>query len=226
MLAPADLFDFRGSLIEELFTEVTMPWDPLGRIKKFLADRVEPAIHGAVHPTAVIEGAVFIDEGAKVEPGAYIQGPCWIGKGSQVRQGAYIRGSVYVGEKCVVGHVTEVKNSLFLDGAKAGHFAYVGDSILGKGVNLGAGTKLANFRLDAGNILLNVDGESVDTGLRKFGALLGDDVQTGCNSVTSPGTVIGRKSWIYSNTTVPKGIYEAGKIILNKERRLITLPQR
>lgn len=226
MLAPADLFDFRGSFVEELFIEAGMPWDPLGRIKEFLAERIEPGVHGTVHPTAVIEGDVYIDKSAKVEPGAYIQGPCWIGRESQVRQGAYIRGSVFVGKKCVVGHVTEVKNALFLDGAKAGHFAYVGDSILGKGVNLGAGTKLANFRLDGGNIHLNVDGENIDTGLRKFGALLGDDVQTGCNSVTSPGTVIGRKSWIYSNTTVPKGIFDANRIILNKERRLVTLPQR
>jgi len=222
MLTAHDLFDFEGSFIAELFEKIERPWEILALIKPFLEERIEPAIKGDVHPAAVLEGQVFIDEDVHVEPGAYIQGPCWIGRGSEVRQGAYIRGSVVVGQRCVVGHATEVKNAIFLDDAKAGHFAYVGDSILGRDSNLGAGTKLANFKLDAANISLRAEGERIDTALRKMGALLGDRVQTGCNSVTSPGCIIGRESWVYANTTVPNGVYGAHQILYSEGRRLVT----
>ncbi len=226
MVTPRELFDFDGFYMEEIFAGTQTPWGILSRIKPFLEERVKAEVRGTVHPGAVVEGEVFIDEGAVVEPGAFIQGPTWIGKNSHVRHGAYVRGSAAVGAGCIVGHATEVKNSIFLDGSKAGHFAYVGDCVLGKGVNLGAGTKLANFKLDGGNVSLPVDGRTVDTGLRKFGALLGDDVQTGCNSVTSPGTVLGRGSWVYANTTVPRGIYPAGHILLSQGRRLVVKPKR
>lgn len=226
MVTVRDLFDFAGSFMQAEFEKAVQPWDVLARIKHFLEQNLEPAIKGNVHPTAVVEANVFIDEGVAVEPHAYIQGPTWIGKGSAVRQGAYIRGKTVVGERCIVGHATEVKNAVFLDESKAGHFAYVGDSILGKGVNLGAGTKLANFKLDAGNVALNNGGQLVDTGLRKFGALLGDGVQTGCNSVTSPGCVVGRECWIYANTTVPNGVYEANQIFFSQGRRIVSRRRR
>jgi NDP-sugar pyrophosphorylase family protein len=221
MLMTRDLFSFEGSFAEEIFAAAGMPWEVLPRIQPFLKDRLEPEILGKIHPTAVLEGDLFIAAGAKVEPGAFIQGPCWIGEDSEVRQGAYIRGNVVVGRGCVVGHATEVKNAVFLDKAKAGHFAYVGDSVLGRDVNLGAGTKLANFKLDGGNISLNIGGVKTDTGLRKFGALLGDGVQTGCNSVTSPGCILGRESWVYANTTVPSGVFDARQILSSHGRRLV-----
>jgi NDP-sugar pyrophosphorylase family protein len=142
-----------------------------------------------------------------VEPGALIRGPALIGPNSEVRQGAYVRGSVLVGEGCVVGHATEVKNGLFLDGAKAGHFAYVGDSILGFGVNLGAGTKLANLKIIEGTIRLRGPDGPVDTGRRKLGAVLGDGTETGCNSVTSPGALMAPKTMVFPNTTVPAGAH-------------------
>jgi NDP-sugar pyrophosphorylase family protein len=145
-----------------------------------------------VSPHAVIEGAVYIAPGAKVEPTAYIKGPCIIGPDTEVRHGAYIRGNVFVGKGCVVGHATEVKSSVFLDGAKAGHFAYVGDSILGPGVNLGAGTKLANLKLKKNEVRLEDPdtGKFFGTGLKKFGAVIGRGVQVGCNAVLSPGTLL------------------------------------
>ncbi len=226
MLNTRDLFDFSGTFMEDEFDRARQPWDILARIKAFLGEHLEREIRGDVHPTAVVEPDVFIDEGVIVEPGAFIQGPTWIGKGSSVRQGAYVRGNCVVGEQCIVGHATEVKNAVFLDHAKAGHFAYVGDSILGKGVNLGAGTKLANFKLDAGNVSLQVDGKQIDTGLRKFGALLGDNVQTGCNSVTSPGCVVGPECWIYANTTLPSGIYEGRQIFFSQGRRIASRRRR
>lgn len=152
----------------------------------------EPVVLGRVHPQAVIEGPVYIAKNANVEASAYIQGPTYIGPGTEVRHGAYIRGNVYVGQACIVGHTTEVKGAVFLDGAKAGHFAYVGDSILGQNVNLGAGTKLANLKLKGDEVFFQdpISGDRIRSGLRKFGALLGDYAQTGCNSVLSPGTLL------------------------------------
>ena len=142
--------------------------------------------------TCTITGRVYIDENVLVEPYSYIKGPCYIGKGSEIRQAAYIRGNVYVGSECVVGHTTEVKSAVFLDGAKAGHFSYVGDSILGQNSNLGAGTKLANLKFNGSSVSIKdpTTNKRVETGLRKLGAIIGDRVQLGCNSVTNPGTLI------------------------------------
>ena len=151
-----------------------------------------PMILGKVHPSSVIEGRVYIAEGAHVEPHTYIQGPTIIGPQSEVRHGAYIRGNVFVGRKCVVGHTTEVKGSLFFDEAKAGHFAYVGDSILGFNVNLGAGTKLANLKIRGREVSILDPNTNVKigSGLRKFGSIVGDHAQTGCNTVLSPGSLL------------------------------------
>lgn len=171
-----------------------------------------PMIKGKVHPQAVIEGQVFISEGATVEPTAYIKGPCFIGPGAEIRHGAYIRGNVYIGKDAVVGHTTEVKGSIFLDDAKAGHFAYVGDSILGRNVNLGAGTKLANLKLRGDEVSIKdpVTDEDVKSGLRKFGAIIGDHAQTGCNAVLSPGTILMPKTavmpCVHFQGTLKKGI--------------------
>lgn len=151
-----------------------------------------PIVKGIVHSSAVLEGRVYVAENAKVGPHSYIQGPCYIGPEAEVRHAAFIRGNVYIGPKAVVGHTTEVKGSIFFDGAKAGHFAYVGDSILGKEVNLGAGTKLANLRLDHREVKVThpLTKQRFSSGLKKLGAILGDFAQTGCNSVLSPGTVL------------------------------------
>ncbi|MCP4665269.1 MAG: glucose-1-phosphate thymidylyltransferase, partial [Deltaproteobacteria bacterium] len=132
----------------------------------------------------LFDSRITIGEGTIVEPGALIKGPTIIGNHSEVRQGAYLRGNCLVGNRCVVGHATEVKTSVMLDGAKAGHFAYIGDSILGNNVNLGAGTKLANRKIVDVEMKIRVEGESYQTGLRKLGAILGDKTETGCNSVT------------------------------------------
>lgn len=167
----------------------------------------------------LMAGAVFsggdirIGRGALVEPGAMISGPALIGDASEVRQAAYLRGRVLVGTGCVVGHATEVKNAVFLDGAKAGHFAYIGDSILGGRVNLGAGTRLANLRLVPGEVRVRTAGGLVSTGMRKLGAVLGDGVQTGCNTVTNPGTLMGPRSLTLPNVTVESGYHPAGSVI-------------
>lgn len=159
-------------------------------------------------------GSVLWDEdihlapGAVVEPGALIKGPTIVGSCTEVRQGAYIRGKCIVGKGCVVGHTTEMKSSVMLDNSKAGHFAYIGDSILGNSTNLGAGTKLANLKMREGNVHLRIGGELLDTGLRKLGAIIGDDVEIGCNSVTNPGCLLGKGSMILPVSSVPAGWHE------------------
>ena len=184
--------------------------------------RIQVWIEGERVPEAAVicAGSIFLDfrveigSGVVIEPGALLKGPAIIGNNSEVRQAAYIREDCFVGAGCVVGHATEIKHSLFLNGAKAGHFAYIGDSILGNQVNLGAGTKLANLRFGPGSVRIKTgSGESLDTGRRKIGAVLGDHVQTGCNSVTNPGVFLGQHSLISPNSTVKPGLYRARTII-------------
>ena len=145
---------------------------------------------------------IVVDATATVEAGAYLIGPCYIGPRAVVRSGAYVREFSWICADAVVGHATEIKHSILLPGAKAPHFNYVGDSILGKDVNLGAGTKLSNLRNDGGEVHVRLNGERIPSGLRKFGAVLGEGVATGCNSVTNPGVVLGCNSTVWPNTTV------------------------
>lgn len=194
-LSPAAFFDLDAAGLDcrELFEgDGARAWDALGRrLEAWLSQRCRRDIRGRVEEGAFVIGEVVLGEGSVIEPGAYVKGPCWIGRDVEVRHGAYIRGQSFIGDGSVVGHATEVKGSIFLPGAKAGHFAYVGDSVLGRDVNLGAGTKLANLRLQGDEVRVKAGGALVATGLRKLGAILGDRVQTGCNSVTNPGTMLG-----------------------------------
>jgi NDP-sugar pyrophosphorylase family protein len=156
---------------------------------------------------------VFVGPGSVIEPGALITGPTIIGARCEIRQGAYIRGHCLVGDGCVVGHTTEMKHSVMLNGAKAGHFAYIGDSILGNRTNLGAGTKLANLKIVDTPVSVSVQGRRHDTGLRKFGAVVGDDSETGCNSVTNPGTLLGRRCRVCPCVSVKGGYYPDRSIV-------------
>jgi acetyltransferase-like isoleucine patch superfamily enzyme len=161
----------------------------------------------------LLPGAFLGDDEIEISPGvllessATVYGPTFLGPGSTVRQGAYVRGSVYLGTDALIGHATEAKNSILLDNAKAGHFAYLGDSIIGKDVNLGAGTKLANLKMSYHPYHFTVDGVSLSVERRKFGAILGDGVETGCNSVTNPGTLIGQNSKVMPNASVRAGYH-------------------
>jgi acetyltransferase-like isoleucine patch superfamily enzyme len=151
--------------------------------------------------------SIEIGPGVLVESGAFINGPTVLGPNTVVRQGAYVRGSVLTAEGAVIGHATEAKNVVMLEGAKAGHFAYLGDSVLGKNVNLGAGTKLANLKMSSLPYRFKVDGELVVVNRRKFGAILGDSVETGCNSVINPGTLLGQSSRVMPNVSVRAGYH-------------------
>ena len=159
------------------------------------------------------KGPICIDDRASIGECVRIEGPCYIGPNAEVRHGAYIRPYTWLCCDSVVGHASEVKHSLLLPGAKAPHFNYVGDSILGKDVNLGAGCKLSNLRNDGRSVLVRgLEGGSVDSGLRKFGAILGDGVAIGCNAVTNPGVIIGINSNIWPNVNV-SGVFGANSTI-------------
>lgn len=163
---------------------------------------------------AILSGEqIIIGRGVFVEAGALIKSPVIIDDCTEIRQGAYLRGYCLVGKRCVVGHVTEVKHSIFLNDAKAGHFAYLGDSILGNQVNLGAGTKLANLRFTGGEVPVRTPAGTMATGLRKLGAIMADGVRTGCNSVTNPGTLLGKRAMLLPNTTAPSGYHPPNSLI-------------
>jgi NDP-sugar pyrophosphorylase family protein len=221
-LRPEAFFDLRGFEHTALFEGVEFVWEVLGRIGGYLDRVLKPEILGTVMEGARVEGTVYLGEGAVIETGAYVKGPALIGPGCQVRHGAYIRGKLLAGRDCVIGHSTEVKNALFLDNAKAPHFAYVGDSILGRAVNLGAGTRLANLRIDNRSVVVRLRTDEgirrIETGRRKFGAILGDGVQTGCNSVLSPGSLLGKGAMVYPNTSV-YGFHGPGTIIRGIDTR-------
>ncbi len=211
MFRPQDFFDLTSFEYADLFADLEYVWEALSKLATYLALHTpqENCIRGTVHPGALLVGEhILIEEGAVVEPGAYIEGPCIIGRGCVVRHGAYVRANTLAGANSVIGHTTETKNAIFLPESKAAHFAYVGDSILGTRVNLGAGTKLANYRLGGGQIKLRVDGRIIPTGLHKFGAILGDNCQLGCNSVCNPGTLLGPRCAVRPLTTV-KGYHPA-----------------
>jgi len=174
-----------------------------------LLDGASVIMAGAV----LVGDKIALGQGVLVESGAMIKSPSIIGDRSEVRQGAYLRGYCLAGKRCVLGHTTEIKHSILLNDAKAGHFAYLGDSILGNDTNLGAGTKLANLRFLPGTITVFHDGRRIDTTRRKLGGILGDTCQTGCNSVTSPGTLMAKGAVLMPNVTAKSG-YHGEKVIL------------
>jgi NDP-sugar pyrophosphorylase family protein len=177
-----------------LFSQVEFVWDALKRIPEFLKTLGKGKLEIQIPNGVYLENveSIFIEKGAIIEPGVYMKGPIFIGKGCEIRQGAYLRGNVFLEEGAVVGHGSEVKNSIFLKGAHAAHFNYVGDSILGENSNLGAGVKCANYRLDQKEVGVWIEEKKVMSGLKKLGVILGNRSQIGCNSVTSPGTLIGQ----------------------------------
>ena len=180
-------------------------------------------------PIFLADQKVLIGKGTILEPSAIIKGPAIIGKHCEIRQGAYIRGNVIVGNHCIIGHATEIKNSIVMNHTEAGHFNYIGDSILGSYVNMGAGSRLANVQFRSHEekkqeliepIIIPLVGKEVETGLQKFGAILGDNVELGCNVVLCPGTLMAKDSWVYPNVTVSKGYYPPNTFLGPKERKL------
>jgi UDP-N-acetylglucosamine diphosphorylase / glucose-1-phosphate thymidylyltransferase / UDP-N-acetylgalactosamine diphosphorylase / glucosamine-1-phosphate N-acetyltransferase / galactosamine-1-phosphate N-acetyltransferase len=215
MFKPDDLFDLKQTEHAAIFVDCKFAWEALKKIDSYIKANLKPGLHNTCDGVAFIGDDVFIGEGTVVEDGAMIKGPAIIGRNCQIRHNAYIRENVIIGDNCVVGNSTELKNSLLFNNAAAPHFNYVGDSILGHKAHLGAGVKISNFKLFPGNIAVEMDRKPFDTGLRKFGALLGDGAEIGCNAVLNPGSIVGRGAVIYPNVFW-RGVLAANKIAKNK----------
>ncbi len=194
----SDFFALPDSLaaFRPFFGADAAPWDWLKQIAPALGAHGFGAGPKGVPPGVHLEGPVFLGEGVSLPAYATIIGPSWIGAGTQIRPGAFIRGNVIVGERCVLGNASEFKNCLLMDGVQAPHYNYVGDSILGNRAHLGAGAICSNLRLDQKIVVVHLPGGPVDTGLKKFGAVLGDDAEVGCNAVLNPGTLLGKRSLV------------------------------
>ena len=214
MFKAEDLFDLTQTEHAAIFDGCKFAWDALKRIETYL-DKVPKQNPPKRFPGASIGERVLIGEGTVVEPGAMIKGPAIIGKNCEIRHNAYIRENVIIGDGCVVGNSSELKNALLFNGAQVPHYNYVGDSILGHKAHLGAGVICSNLKSLPGNVTVEMDGAPFDTGLRKFGALIGDGAEVGCNSVLNPGSILGRGAIIYPEVNW-RGILPANTIAKNK----------
>ena len=213
-----DLFDLSQTEHALLFEDCDYAWDALKKIKSYIALTIRPALHHRAEGQVFIGPKVFIGEGTVLEHGAMIKGPAIIGRNCQVRAGAYLREDVIIGDECVIGNSCEFKNSLLFNKAQVPHFSYVGDSILGYKAHLGAGVKISNIKLVPGTVTVEKDGVPFDTGLRKFGVLMGDNTDVGCNSVINPGSIIGRGSVLYPNVSW-RGTLPANMIVKNRPQQ-------
>ena len=182
---------------------IRYPWDFLRANEAWVGSLVESIIDGEAHSSAVIEGLINVGEGTRILPGVFIEGNVVIGRNCKIGPNCYIRGNTSIGNGCHIGQSVEIKNTIVLDCSSIGHLSYVGDSVLGEGVNFGAGTTTSNLRHDGSNHRSTIAGELVDTGRRKFGAIIGDGVHTGINTSIYPG----RKMWPRT-TTLPGAIVQ------------------
>ena len=213
-----DLYDLKETIAVDIFDGLKFPWEVLPKIKDFIIKL------GETLPEDRYERKgenIWIAKSAKVFPSAYIAGPCIIDEDAEVRHCAFIRGSAIVGKGCVVGNSTELKNVILFNKVQVPHYNYVGDSILGFKAHMGAGSITSNVKSDKTLVVVKSDGENIETGLKKFGAMLGDNVEVGCNSVLNPGTVVGRSTNIYPASCVrgyipANSIYKDSSNIINK----------
>jgi len=222
--APEEYLDLSRTEHRMLFENAVNVWDALKQITSYLQFRLKPAIHGRLIGKPFISGAVFVGKGAVVEQGAMIKGPAWIGEGCEIRNGCYIRENVIVGAGCVLGNSCELKNSIIFDEAQIPHFNYVGDSIIGFRGHLGAGVILSNVKLDHSEITISTAEGFVPTGLKKFGAVIGDRAEIGCNSVINPGSLVGRNTVFYPGVQW-RGVAPADSIIKIRQSHDV-LPRR
>ena len=219
MLQTKDLFDFSHSIAVPYLMGFSYPWQALAGIKQLILDLGKQlgSDYTEISPT------VWVHKTATIAPTAYLGAPCIIGAGTEVRHCAFIRGSALVGENCVVGNSVELKNVILFDNVQVPHYNYVGDSILGYKSHMGAGSLTSNVKSDKTLVVVKSPDEQIPTGLKKFGAMLGDFVEVGCNSVLNPGTVIGPHSNIYPTSCVrgvvpPDSIWKTGGNIVVKRK--------
>lgn len=213
------LYDLNHTLAADYLRSFQQPWEALAGIKALICEL------GASLPADEYEERspeVWVHRTAVIAPTAFLGAPCIIGAGTEVRHGAFIRGAALVGEGCVVGNSVELKNVILFDKVQVPHYNYVGDSILGYRSHMGAGSITSNVKSDKALVVVHDGGEQIETGLKKMGAMLGDYVEVGCNSVLNPGTVIGRNSNIYPLSCVrgvvpPDSIWKTGGVVVHKK---------
>jgi len=212
MLQFNHFFDLDECEYRDIFQDGDLVWDGLKRIPDYVKTNLKPSIQGSLSPLAVVEENVAIGAGTVVEAGAVIKANTIVGKNCQIRSGAYIRGNVLIGDRCTIGHTTELKNCLIFNDVELPHFVYVGDSILGGKCHLGAGVKVSNLKVDRSSVKVKIAEQIYDTGLVKFGAIVGREVEIGCNCVLNPGTLIGKRTLVYANSSL-RGYYPSNSIV-------------
>ena len=215
-----DLYDLKHTLAAEYLAGFTYPWEALSGIKGLILT-LGPALG---EDYTEVSAGVWVHKTAKIAPTAYLGAPCIIGAGTEVRHCAFIREAALVGENCVVGNSVELKNVILFDDVQTPHYNYVGDSILGYKSHMGAGSITSNVKQDKSLVVVHNQGENIETGVKKFGAMLGDNVEVGCNSVLNPGTVVGRNSNVYPLSCVrgvvpEKHIWKNTGVMVPKEDR-------
>lgn len=215
----SDLFDLDKTIAKDVFEGCVYPWEVLSKIKEFILNLgATLSLEEYDHP----QEDVWISKTAKIFPSAYIGGPCIIDHDAEVRHCAFIRGSAIIGKKCVVGNSTELKNVILFDNVQVPHYNYVGDSILGYKSHMGAGSITSNVKSDKTLVKIKNKEEEIETGIKKVGAFLGDNVEVGCNSVLCPGTVIGRNSNIYPVSRV-RGVIPENHIYKNENEVIVKI---
>ena len=216
MIKTLDLFDLEHTLAKEELQKYDYPWEIIPHIKEMILSlaRNLPAEYQEIQPQ------VWVHNSARLASSVCLQGPCIIGKNCEIRQAAFLRGAVLAGEACVIGNSVELKNTILFDQVQVPHFNYVGDSILGYKAHFGAGAITSNIKSDRRLIVLKNGKETIETGLQKLGALCGDFVEIGCNSVLNPGTVIGKNSQIYPLTSL-RGVIPADSIVKSGQFEVI-----
>ena len=218
MFAAADFFDLKETDHVALFDGARYVWDALRSLQSYVENRPAFSQRHTVKGRAHVEDNVSTGEGTIVEAGAVVLGPSIIGRNCQIRPNAYVRPYSIIGDECVLGHASEIKHSMLFNQCQAPHFNYVGDSILGYRAHLGAGVKISNLKLTAGNVMvdqLDESGQPIDSGLRKFGAIVGDGCEVGCNAVLNPGSILEPASIIYPNVNW-RGILPSHMIAKNR----------
>ncbi len=202
-----ELFDCKTKYLCELFQNAKYPWEMLNVLKNYIDNLIYNGLDGFKE----ISDGVYVGENVKIYPNTTIEAPAIIGSGTQIRPGAFLRGYVITGENCVIGNSSELKHCVLLDKVQVPHYNYVGDSILGNHAHMGAGAICSNLKADEKNIVIHSDKE-YETGLRKIGAILGDNADVGCGCVLNPGTIIGKNTTIYPLTSV-RGVMPEGCIV-------------
>ncbi|MEP6937520.1 MAG: UDP-N-acetylglucosamine diphosphorylase [Chthoniobacterales bacterium] len=223
MFEPTELLSLEQTSHSKLFESQGYVWDALKQIGSYLKFRLKPAVLGELIGKPFISNAVFVGSGTIVEQGAFLKGPAWIGENCHVRSGCYVRENVIVGDDVVMGNSCEFKNCILFNEAQVPHFNYVGDSILGYQAHLGAGVILSNVKLDHTEIHVSAADGSIATGLTKFGAIVGDRTEIGCNAVINPGSIVGRDCLIYPGVNF-RGVLPAGSVV--KVRQAIQIHAR